>query len=137
MVTFAEESLDKTFAALSHPIRRALLTRLARDGSASVSELAEPFDVSLMAVSKHLKVMDRAGLIRRQKDGRVRRCSYEPGSMDVARGWIEKHRVFWTKQLDSLAAYLETPGGSGGGGGDGEGRPPWPSEDDNDRGGAP
>lgn len=109
MVTFHDEHLDRTFAALSHPIRRAILTRLARDGSASVSDLAEPFDVSLMAVSKHLKVMDEAGLIRREKDGRVHRCSYDPGSMDDAREWIERHRRFWTRQLDSLATYLEAP----------------------------
>lgn len=136
MAHVSNEHLDKTFAALSHPIRRAILTRLARDGSASVSDLARPFDVSLMAVSKHLRVMDRAGLIRREKDGRVRRCSYEPGSMEVAREWIEKHRVFWTNQLDSLAAYLEAPAGEDGGRGENaEGRPS-PPDDDNDRGGA-
>lgn len=107
MVTFSDELLDKTFSALAHPIRRAILTRLARDGSASVSDLAEPFDVSLMAVSKHLKVMDEAGLIRREKDGRIRRCSVETESMDVARAWIDRHRRFWNEQLDSLATYLE------------------------------
>ena len=127
MVTFSDDMLDRTFGALAHPIRRAILTRLAREGSASVSDLAEPFDVSLMAISKHLKVMESAGLIRREKDGRVHRCSYDPASMDEAVGWIEMHRRFWTQQLDSLAAYLEGPGapraektgrgGSGGGGG--------------------
>jgi DNA-binding transcriptional ArsR family regulator len=111
----ADERLDRTFAALAHPTRRAILTRLAREGSASVSDLAEPFDVSLMAVSKHLKVMDEAGLIRREKDGRVQWCSYEPRAMDAARDWIERHRRFWSQQLDSLAAYLEGPGGDGGG----------------------
>ena len=107
MVAFAEEQLDRTFAALAHPIRRSILTRLARKGSASVSELAEPFDVSLMAVSKHIKVMDEAGLIRREKDGRVQRCSFDPDAIAEASDWIEKHRRFWTEQLDSLAAYLE------------------------------
>lgn len=109
MVDFADDLLDKTFSALAHPIRRAMLTRLAREGSASVSELAEPFDVSLMAVSKHLKVMDEAGLIRREKGGRVRRCSFDPEAMEVAGDWIEHHRRYWNQQLDALAAYLEAP----------------------------
>lgn len=127
MVTFSDDILDRTFGALAHPIRRAILSRLAREGDASVSDLAEPFDVSLMAISKHLKVMEAAGLIRREKDGRVHRCSYDPESMDDAVGWIEMHRRFWTQQLDSLAAYLEEPeesaspvagrGGRDGGGG--------------------
>ena len=64
----------------------------------------------LMAVSKHLKVMGKAGLIRREKDGRVRRCSFDPGSIKGAGDWIEAHRRFWTQQLDSLAAFLEEPG---------------------------
>jgi DNA-binding transcriptional ArsR family regulator len=110
VVAFADDNLDRTFGALAHPIRRAILTRLARDGSASVSDLAEPFDVSLMAVSKHLKVMEAAGLIRREKDGRVHRCSYDPESIAEASAWIEMHRRFWTQQLDSLAAYLEESG---------------------------
>ena len=123
MVALPDEQLDRTFGALAHPIRRAILTRLARDGSASVSELAEPFDVSLMAVSKHLKVMEGAGLIRRERDGRVHRCSFDPDAIAEASDWIEKHRRFWTQQLDSLAAYLEESGpnrgsaGRGGGGG--------------------
>ena len=109
MVTFSDDSLDRTFAALAHPIRRAILTRLATDGSASVSDLAEPFDVSLMAVSKHLRVLHEAGLIRREKDGRVHRCSFDPRSIAVASDWIETHRTYWTQQLDALAAYLEDP----------------------------
>jgi len=107
MVTFSDATLDRTFAALAHPTRRQILTRLATDGSASVSELAEPFDVSLMAISKHLKVMEGAGLIRREKDGRVHRCSFDPGSITAANRWIEWHRRYWTGQMDSLAAYLE------------------------------
>ena len=113
MVAFSDEMsnemLDRTFAALAHPTRRAILTRLATRGSASVSDLAEPFDVSLMAISKHLKIMGEAGLIRREKDGRVRRCSFDPASIEVASDWIEEHRKFWTQQLDSLAAFLERP----------------------------
>ena len=115
MVTFSDAALDKTFAALAHPTRRAILTRLATDGSASVTELAEPFDVSLMAISKHLKVMEEAGLILRERDGRVNRCTFDPDSIRTAGHWIEMHRRFWTEQLDSLAAYLEgtSPGGGG------------------------
>ncbi len=118
MVTFSDEMsdqmLDRTFAALAHPTRRAILTRLATEGSASVSDLAEPFDVSLMAISKHLKVMGKAGLIRRERDGRVRRCSFDPSSIEIASDWIEEHRKFWTQQLDSLAAFLERPHEGGG-----------------------
>ena len=110
MVTFSQDLLDRTFAALAHPIRRAILTRLAREGSASVSDLAKPFDVSLMAVSKHLKVMENAGLIRRKKDGRVQRCSYEPRAFDGAREWMAVHRRYWEQQLDALAAFLEDEG---------------------------
>ena len=109
MVAFSDEKLDRTFAALAHPTRRAILTRLATAGSASVSDLAEPFDVSLMAISKHLKVMGEAGLIRREKDGRVRRCTFDPGSIEGVSDWIEAHRRYWTQQLDSLAAFLEAP----------------------------
>jgi DNA-binding transcriptional ArsR family regulator len=110
VVTFADDRLDRTFGALAHPIRRAILTRLARDGSASVTELAQPFDVSLMAISKHLKVMEEAELIRREKDGRVHRCTFDPASIDHASAWMERHREFWTRQLDSLAAWLEDTG---------------------------
>jgi len=111
VVAFTPDSLDRTFAALAHPIRRAILTRLARRGSASVTDLAEPFDVSLMAVSKHLKVLAEAGLVSREKDGRVHRCSFEPEPIEVAGGWIERHRTYWEQQLDSLAAYVEGTGG--------------------------
>ena len=107
MVTFSDDLLDKTFGALAHPIRRAILTRLSQGEVASVGELAEPFDVSLMAISKHLRVLTDAGLIRRQKDGRVQRCRYDPATMAVASDWIEVHRQYWSQQLDSLASYLE------------------------------
>ena len=110
MVAFSDNDLDRTFAALAHPIRRSILSRLARGESASVTDLAEPFDVSLMAISKHLKVMENAGLIRREKDGRVQRCSFDPTAIDVASDWIEMHRRYWGQQLDALAAYLEGSG---------------------------
>ena len=109
MVTFSDEALDRTFAALAHPIRRAILTRLSRGEIASVTDLAEPFDVSLMAVSKHLKVLAEAGLIRQEKDGRVQRCSFDPETMDLAKDWLEVHRTYWNQQLDALQAYLEEP----------------------------
>ena len=113
MVAFSDSTLDRTFSALAHPIRRAILTRLARGESASVSNLAQPFDVTLMAISKHLKVMEEAGLIRREKDGREHRCWYDPSSIGIASDWIEMHRRYWEQQLDSLAAYLEQAKGRG------------------------
>ncbi len=103
MVALPDSQLDRTFAALAHGTRRQILARLAAEGSASVTELAEPFDVSLMAISKHLKVMEQAGLIRREKDGRVHRCSYEPERLDEARDWLELHRRCWERQLESPA----------------------------------
>lgn len=106
----ASEALDRTFRALAHPLRRAMLTRLARDGSASISELAEPFEVSLMAISKHVKVMEGAGLVRRERDGRIQRCTFDPTPMESARGWIDRHRDFWDAQLDAVTRYLESPG---------------------------
>lgn len=109
MVAVSEERLDRTFSALAHPTRRAILTRLARGEVATVSELAEPFDVSLMAVSKHLRIMEDAGLVRREKDGRVQRCSFDPEALIVARDWIEEHRRHWSRQLDALARYFDTP----------------------------
>ena len=107
MVTFAPDALDRTFSALAHPIRRSILSRLAERGSASVGELAKPFDVSLMAVSKHLKVMEEAGLLVRRKDGRVHHMRFDPEPMKKASEWIERHRAFWEQQLDGLARYLE------------------------------
>ncbi|NKB89154.1 MAG: metalloregulator ArsR/SmtB family transcription factor [Acidobacteria bacterium] len=103
----SEAALDRTFAALAHPIRRSILSRLAQTGTASVTELAEPFDVSLMAISKHLKVLTGAKLVRREKDGRVQRCSFSPESMLEASDWIERHREFWNQQFDQLVDYLE------------------------------
>lgn len=104
-----ETQLDQTFAVLAHPIRRDILTRLSREGTATVTELAEAFPVSVMAISKHLKRMDEAGLIRREKAGRVRRCSVEPAGLEPAREWLDEHRRFWESQLDALSAYLGDP----------------------------
>ncbi len=105
MVTNSDR-LDLTFAALADPIRRALLTRLAR-GEATVGELARPFDVSRPAISKHLRVLERAGLVQRARDGRVSRCELDAAPMRDAADWVERYRTFWEQQLDSLSRYLE------------------------------
>ena len=101
-----ESILDLTFAALSDPIRRAMLERLAR-GDATVTELAQPFPVSLPAISKHLRVLERAGLVRQQRDGRIRRCHLDAQPMQHASNWVARYRRFWEGQLDALADYLE------------------------------
>ena len=102
---------DELYRALADPTRRAILSRLAR-GNTSVSELAEPFDVSLPAISKHLRVLERAGLLEQDRLGRVRQCRLRAKPMRQAARWIERYRRFWSNQLDSLAAYLEDGGQS-------------------------
>src|SRR5262249_8952792 len=107
MVNYSSAAaLDATFSALSDPTRRAMLARLAR-GGASVGELARPFDMSLPAVSKHLRVLDGAGLIAREKRGRVHRLSLVARPLEEAQAWIERYRGFWRRQLDALADYLD------------------------------
>ncbi|MFQ5899554.1 MAG: ArsR/SmtB family transcription factor [Candidatus Methylomirabilia bacterium] len=98
-------ALDSTFSALSDPTRRAILTRLAR-GEASVTALAEPFDISLPAISKHLRVLEGAGLLVRRKNGRIHRCRLVVGPMKSAAEWIARYRHFWEGQFDALAEYL-------------------------------
>src|SRR5436189_1531946 len=102
----ATEELDAIFAALADPTRRAIVVRLSQ-GEASVSELAEPFDVSLPAVTKHLGVLERAGLLAHHKEGRVRRCRLVPEPMRAADDWLARYRVFWDKRLDSLSTHLK------------------------------
>ncbi len=109
MQALPSDRLDLTFAALAHPTRRSIVSRLAREGSATVSELAEPFDVSLMAISKHLKVMEKAGIVRRERDGRVLRCSPEPEALGPALTWITDHHQFWSDRLDALVRVFEKP----------------------------
>ncbi|MBI3028871.1 MAG: winged helix-turn-helix transcriptional regulator [Candidatus Rokubacteria bacterium] len=104
MVNYAG-SLDTTFAALADPTRRAILARLARGGS-TVTALAAPFDMSLPAVSKHLKVLESAGLLARERDGRVHRCCLVGRPMEDAARWIARYRTFWERQLDALAEHL-------------------------------
>ncbi|MEE9256415.1 MAG: metalloregulator ArsR/SmtB family transcription factor [bacterium] len=101
----ALSTLDRTFSALADPTRRAILSRLA-GGESSVGELAAPFNMSLPAVSKHLRVLENAGLLRRKKDGRVHRCHLNPGAMKEASDWLGFYRRFWEAQFDSLENYL-------------------------------
>ena len=107
MVNYSGDELDSTFAALSDATRRGILARLAEQGETSVSDLAAPYKMSLPAVSKHLRVLEHAGLVSRQKDGRVHRCRLRAEPMKDAAAWIEHYRQFWEAQLDSLARYLE------------------------------
>lgn len=99
------DRLSNTFAALADPTRRAILARLAL-GEASVNELARPFDMSLPAVSKHLKVLERAGLITRGREAQSRPCKIAPGAMKDAAEWLEHYRRFWEQSLDRLDVYL-------------------------------
>lgn len=105
MVKYTTYSLNKVFAALSDPTRRAILERLAQ-GDASVSELAAPFAMSLPAISKHLRVLEQAGLIARTRDGRVHRLRLVTQPLHDAAAWIVQYQRFWEDQLDALADYL-------------------------------
>ncbi len=100
-----EDQLSNTFAALADPTRRAILARLA-SGKAAVTELAEPFDMSLPAVSKHLKVLERAGLIARSRDAQWRPCHLDPAPLKEAAGWIDHYKKFWEESFDRLDEYL-------------------------------
>ncbi|WP_429321129.1 ArsR/SmtB family transcription factor [Paraburkholderia sp. GAS448] len=107
MVKFQEPALDRTFAALADPTRRALLARLSAHADLSVSELAQPFAMSLPAVMKHLDVLSGAGLITRTKTGRTVACRLAPGPMEQAMEWLARYQRFWTDALDHLAAFVE------------------------------
>ena len=113
MVKFHSDPLNAVFSALADPTRRAILARLAL-GESTVSELAEPFDMSLPAVSKHLKVLEGAGLLTRARRGRTHRCQLDGRAMREAADWIEHYRAFWDGRLDALAAYLDKKDSSGG-----------------------
>ena len=99
------DRLSTTFAALADPTRRAILARLAL-GETSVTELAEPFAMSLPAVSKHLKVLERAGLIARGREAQWRPCRIEPGALRQVDDWLDRYRRFWDQSLDRLDTYL-------------------------------
>ena len=98
--------LDHTFGALADPTRRAILVRLAR-GEATVGELAAPFDISLPAVSRHLKVLERAALISNERTGKQRRCRLRPEALVSAQEWLDFNRRFWNGSLDRLASHLK------------------------------
>jgi DNA-binding transcriptional ArsR family regulator len=100
------DRLSSTFSALADPTRRAILARLA-SGEASVTELAEPFDMSLPAISKHLKVLERAGLILRGREAQWRPCRLEARPLKGASDWLEDYRAFWEQSLDRLEDYLK------------------------------
>ena len=99
------DRLSTTFAALADPTRRAILARLTL-GETSVSELAEPFDISLPAISKHLKVLERAGLIARGREAQWRPCRLEAMPLKDIDAWLERYRLFWEQSFDRLGQYL-------------------------------
>ncbi len=101
------DPLSQVFAALADPTRRAILERLAL-GEATVNELAEPFDVSLQAISKHLQVLERAGLITRGRDAQYRPCRLDTAPLEPAVDWIERHRAVWNDRFDRLGEHLRT-----------------------------
>jgi DNA-binding transcriptional ArsR family regulator len=107
MVKYQEAQLDRTFAALSDPTRRALVARLAAGEAVSVSELAQPFAMSLPAVMKHLDVLSDAGLVTRSKNGRIVSCELAPLPMEDAMNWLDRYLRFWNAQLDRFAAFVE------------------------------
>jgi DNA-binding transcriptional ArsR family regulator len=99
------DQLSSTFAALADPTRRAILARLAA-GESSVTEIAEPFDMSLPAITKHLKVLERAGLISRSREAQWRPCKLEAKPLQQAADWVEQYRKFWEDSFDRLEDYL-------------------------------
>jgi DNA-binding transcriptional ArsR family regulator len=107
MVYLSQPSLDRTFAALADPTRRALLAQLGEHAHLSVSELARPFTMSLPAVMKHLDVLSEAGLIAREKTGRTVVCRLQAAPMAEATDWLSRYEKFWSERLDRLAAFLE------------------------------
>src|ERR671917_2574429 len=102
----ATDHLSTTFAALADPTRRAILARLS-SGERSVTELAEPFDMSMPAVSKHLRVLERAGLIGRRREAQWRHCRIEPAPLKAVADWTERYRQVWEQRLDRLDGYLQ------------------------------
>jgi DNA-binding transcriptional ArsR family regulator len=104
-VTVVDDRLGATFTALADPTRRAIVTRLAT-GDATVTELAEPFDLTLPGISKHLKVLERCGLISRSRKAQFRPCHLEHEALESAADWIERNRRLWTERFDKLDAHL-------------------------------
>ena len=106
MVKYNDKQLDQIFRALADPTRRAIMQRLIQ-GDALVTDLARPFDMSLPAITKHLNVLESAGLLQRAKRGRERHCSLNPEPLQQVAGWIEIYRYFWEQRLDKLAQLFE------------------------------
>jgi len=106
MVNNNSETLDAIFSALGDPTRRGILAHLAK-GEARVTDLAAPYQMSLPAVSKHLRVLEDAGLVKKEKDGRVIRCRCDPTPLKGAAAWIAQYQHYWEAQFDALADYLE------------------------------
>jgi DNA-binding transcriptional ArsR family regulator len=105
MVEHQSAQLDEIFGALADPTRRAILARLTK-GDALVTEIAEPFDISLAAVSKHVRVLERAGLVHRTVVGREHRCALSPRPLRAAADWVEHYRAFWETRLDALEQFV-------------------------------
>ncbi|MEX0807599.1 MAG: metalloregulator ArsR/SmtB family transcription factor [Dongiaceae bacterium] len=101
----AIDPLSASLSALADPTRRAILARLA-EGEATVNEIAEPFEISLPAVSRHLKVLEGAGLISRGRDAQWRPCRLDAGGLRTVDDWLARYRIFWTENLDRLDAYI-------------------------------
>jgi DNA-binding transcriptional ArsR family regulator len=106
MVNYNQHRLDLAFGALAHPIRRGILARLST-GEATIAELAKPFKVSAPAITKHMRILEDAGLLSRKKLGRSHHCRLERERMKEAEAWIEHHRKFWNERLDALELYLK------------------------------
>src|ERR1700740_1361152 len=107
MVKYQDAALDRTFAALSDPTRRALLARLVEKESISLSELAQPFEIALHAIIRHLDVLSDAGLIAREKTGRTVACRLTAAPMEQAMDWLNRYARFWSENFDRLAAFVE------------------------------
>jgi DNA-binding transcriptional ArsR family regulator len=107
-VVHFDPALQATFAALADPVRREVIARLSQ-GEQTVSSLAAAYDMSLPGFLKHVRVLEEAGLVTTRKDGRVRTCRLEAGSLAAAEEWLSKHRIFWQRQLDSLERFLSIP----------------------------
>jgi len=105
MVKYSKKTLDATFSALADPTRRAIMRRLANK-QRTVTELAEPFDISLPAISKHLRVLEKAGLLVQEREGRIRHCRLSARPLQDASRWIDNYRCFWEESLDRLDEYL-------------------------------
>ena len=108
MVKCNSADLDAVFSALGDPTRRAILARLAL-GETCVSELAAPYQISLPAVSRHLRVLENAGLLKKKRDGKAIRCSLNPRTLEGAADWVDQYRHFWEGRFDQLARFLEGP----------------------------